>query len=136
MAKKRDDRKPDLESGRLKANPFAGLGALRESLPGAELPPATAATDKGRTILPPTPDANARIVVRFEVKGRGGKAITRVEGLALVESELDGLARTLRKALGAGVRVEQGDLMVQGKQVERVALWLEDHEFGPVVRGN
>ena len=80
--------------------------------------------------------APARLVVRRERAGRGGKAVTIVEGEPLQGRDLPALAKELARALGAGVRVESGAIVVQGEQVERVVAWLASRGFGPVVVGN
>ena len=65
----------------------------------------------------------ARLVVRRTRKGRGGKTVTTVEGLP--EHGVATLAKRLRKEMGVGSRVEEGTLVLNGDQVERVARWLD-----------
>ena len=126
MAKGREERKQDLPDGELFHNPFA---ALRPE--GTPAPQDSAEPE----VLPRDPAPGGKRVVRHESKGRGGKTVTRVTGLAAGPS-LEELAREARKALGAGVKVEGDDLLIQGKQVQRAATWLESRGLGPVVRGN
>src|SRR5690606_31406947 len=59
-----------------------------------------------------------KIVVRRSRKGRGGKTVTLVQG---VDGGVEELARRLRKALGCGTSVDDGEIVVQGDQVARVA---------------
>jgi len=104
------------------AGPFHDAFAkLRERLPaGLEPSPAAAPAEDGATPGP----APARAVVRIERKGRGGKEATIVEKLGLAP---DALARWLdeaRSALGCGGTIEDGALVLQGDQRERVARWL------------
>jgi translation initiation factor 1 len=78
----------------------------------------------------------AKVVVRRERKGHGGKTVTRVEGLApLGAAGVDDVARRLKKAMGCGATVEGDDVLVQGDQVERVADWLGREGARKVVRG-
>lgn len=63
-----------------------------------------------------------RAVLRIERKGRGGRTVTRVEGLP--EAQLAELARAMRRGLGLGTSVDALDVVVQGDQRERVAAWL------------
>ena len=77
-----------------------------------------------------------KLVVRRERKGRGGKTATVVEGIRVSPSALERMARELRRALGCGATVEDGCLVVQGDQVERVERWLVDHGAPKVVVGN
>jgi translation initiation factor 1 len=74
-----------------------------------------------------------KVVVRRTKKGRGGKTVTLVQG---VETGLDSLVAVLKKQLGAGARVEEGELVIQGDHVERVSRWLESQPgISKVVRG-
>jgi translation initiation factor 1 len=77
-----------------------------------------------------------KLVVRRERKGRGGKTATVVEGIRVSPSALERMARALRRALGCGASVEDGCLVVQGDQVDRVERWLAQHGAPKVVVGN
>jgi translation initiation factor 1 len=59
-----------------------------------------------------------------ETKGRGGKTVTLVRGLALDEAALEALGKALRSACGAGGSVKNGVVEVQGDHTERVTAWL------------
>ncbi|MBI5542834.1 MAG: translation initiation factor [Deltaproteobacteria bacterium] len=93
-------------------NPFSALAPKREGLP-----PGVLRAEKAR----PAP---ARAVVRMERKGRAGKEVTVVEKLALPSQELERWARELKQSLGCGGSVEEGALVVQGDQRERIRAWL------------
>lgn len=96
-------------------NPFAALQGQRESLPEGSAPEAkTAKAEKGPT----------RAVVRYERKGHGGKDMTRIEKLELDAKTLVVWLKDLKSALGCGGLVEDGTLLVQGDQRERVKTWL------------
>jgi translation initiation factor 1 len=97
-------------------DPFANL---RERLPAGWEPPPAPAPPVG---APPAP---ARAVVRIERKGRGGKEATVVEKLGLPPQALEAWLAEARRALGCGGAVEDGALVLQGDQRERVARWLE-----------
>ncbi|MGE0099657.1 MAG: translation initiation factor Sui1 [Hydrogenophaga sp.] len=58
--------------------------------------------------------------VSRETKGRGGKAVTLVKGLALDGAALNALGKQLRAACGSGGTVKDGVVEVQGDHVERV----------------
>ena len=96
--------------------PFAGLAALRDSLPGHE-PRAPAAVK--------APRAPARAVVRYERKGRGGKEATVIEQLMLSPGERAEWLLGLKKALGCVGTLEGEALVLQGDQRVRVRAWLE-----------
>jgi translation initiation factor 1 len=74
--------------------------------------------------------------VRRERKGHGGKAVTIAEGAGLAGRDVEALARDVKKALGTGARVEDGALVVQGEQTERLIAWLGKQGFASIVRGN
>jgi translation initiation factor 1 len=97
-------------------DPFA---KLRERLPQGWEPPRAEPAPRGE------PSAPARAVVRIERKGRGGKEATVVEKLGLAEDALAAWLDEAKRALGCGGAVEDGALVLQGDQRERVARWLE-----------
>ena len=72
-----------------------------------------------------------KVVVRYTKKGRGGKAVTLVQG---IDSGADDLLAKLKKELGVGARRDDDELVIQGNQVERVARWLESQGAKKVVR--
>lgn len=110
-------------------NPFEKLRATLGPLPpGPATPPPSAPA--------PYPHARERVTVRLERAGHGGKSVTRVEGPGLVGADLSALAKELARALGLGARVEEGELLVQGDQRERVGEALRSRGFGDVRRGN
>lgn len=76
---------------------------------------------------PPASDGLVR--VSTQTKGRGGKAVTLVRGLALDASALSALGKQLRTACGAGGTVKDGVLEVQGEHCERVMALLKDQGF-------
>jgi len=75
-------------------------------------------------------------VLRRERKGRGGKTVTLLSGLALPPARLDALARALRTALGCGARVDGATIVLQGDLAPRAEAWLRAHGAQQVVRGN
>lgn len=76
----------------------------------------------------------ARVVLRRERKGRGGRTVTRVQGLGWDDAALAELARTMARALGCGVGVEDGDVVLQGDLVKRAEAWLLAQGVDRVVR--
>lgn len=83
---------------------------------------------------PPPPDerpiaddlsALGKLVVRRTRKGHGGRTVTLIEGIdALTDTQRAELAAAARKALGAGARVEETSVVVQGDVGPRLAEWL------------
>jgi translation initiation factor 1 len=72
----------------------------------------------------PAAGGDGVVRVERETKGRGGKAVTVVRGLALDADALGALGKRLRSACGAGGTTKDGLLEVQGDHVERVIQWL------------
>ena len=100
---------------------FASLGALRDDLPAGPPPSATAPPGPAHDPLGPAP---SRVVVQKERKGRGGKTVTRVELRGVPADALDAWLQACRRALGCGGAVEDGALVLQGDQRDRVNEWL------------
>ena len=73
-------------------------------------------------------------VVRIsrETKGRGGKAVTVVKGLALDTSGLEAMAKRLKAACGSGGTVKDGMVEVQGDHADKLAAILK--ELGHTVK--
>jgi translation initiation factor 1 len=69
---------------------------------------------------PPAPAGDGVVRVSRETKGRGGKAVTLVRGLALDDAALATLGKELKAACGSGGTVKDGVIEVQGDHVERV----------------
>jgi translation initiation factor 1 len=72
--------------------------------------------------------------VSRQSKGRGGKTVTLVQGLALDAQALAALGKRLRSACGAGGTAKDGMLEVQGDHVERVIAWLGAEGIAKVKR--
>jgi translation initiation factor 1 len=62
--------------------------------------------------------------VSRETKGRAGKGVTLVKGLALDADALAAMAKRLRAACGAGGTVKDGAVEIQGDHAERVVALL------------
>jgi translation initiation factor 1 len=60
-----------------------------------------------------------------ETKGRGGKAVTVVRGLALEGAALVQLAQQLKAACGSGGTVKDGVIEVQGDHADKVVALLQ-----------
>jgi translation initiation factor 1 len=113
-------------------NPFAALkGKLGDLPPGPQ--PAPMSSEEGAV---PTAKVNGKCIVRRERSGRGGKAVTLVEGPALEGRDLEAMAQGLKRALGTGARVEASSVVVQGDQPDRIVDWLRKQGFTEIVRGN
>ena len=66
------------------------------------------------------PKGDGVVRVSRETKGRGGKAVTLVKGVALAPEQLADLGKQLRTACGCGGTVKEGVIEVQGDHADRV----------------
>lgn len=128
-AKKRVSEAP---SPQLTHNPFAALGAAAGADRAAT--PAPAAPNPSVQTPPATLRFDHKLVIRRELKGRGGKTVTRITGLP--RRELETLATTLKKKLGCGALVEREDLLLLGDLVDRAADFLAAQGATRIVKGN
>lgn len=122
-------------SPKLASSPFAALAALRDSLP--EGPPSADATPSPAPSSAKATAASAlgdKLVVSRSKKGRGGKTVTTVAGVADAEAR-EALALELRRALGCGASVDEALIVVQGDQVPRVRALLEARGVRKVIVG-
>jgi translation initiation factor 1 len=78
------------------------------------------------------PAGDGVVRVSRETRGRGGKAVTMVRGLALDAAALAELGKRLRTACGAGGTAKDGVLEVQGDHCTRVVELLKSE--GRVVK--
>jgi translation initiation factor 1 len=69
--------------------------------------------------------------VSLQTKGRGGKSVTIIKGLALDATALAVLGKQLRSACGSGGTVKDGVIEVQGDHCELVMEALRKHGHHP-----
>ncbi len=107
---------------------FSELGGLVYSTdsgrmcPACRQPVAQCRCAQSRAI--PAGDGIAR--VQRETKGRGGKAVTVVRGLAL---DAEALAKRLKATCGSGGTVKDGQIEVQGDHLDKVCAFLQAEGF-------
>ena len=73
--------------------------------------------------LPPPSDGIVRIT--RETKGRKGKGVSIINGLALPPAELKELAKTLKQVCGTGGTVKNNVIELQGDHREKLADYLK-----------
>ena len=76
---------------------------------------------------PRVPGGDGIVRVSRETKGRAGKGVTLVKGLALDDTALVKLGKQLKAACGSGGTVKDGVIEVQGDHCERVIELLKAH---------
>jgi translation initiation factor 1 len=67
-----------------------------------------------------TAPADGIVRVRRERKGRGGKTVTTVSGVAMADKQLKALASELKRKCGSGGSMSDGVIEIQGDHVDRV----------------
>lgn len=73
------------------------------------------------------PAGDGIVRVSRQTKGRGGKAVTLVKGVALDAAALAALGKQLRTACGAGGTVKDGVIEIQGDHCDVVLAALKKH---------
>jgi translation initiation factor 1 len=74
---------------------------------------------------------DGNVKVARSTKGRGGKCVTLVTGVALEAAALALLGKQLRAACGSGGTVKEGVIEVQGDHCERVMALLQQQGLRP-----
>jgi len=64
--------------------------------------------------------AKRRTIVRLDRKCRGGKSVTVIEGLPLLDEDSEKLLKQLKAKLGTGGTVKNGTLEIQGDHCNAV----------------
>ena len=102
----------------MKSNSNSGLVYSTES--GRMCPecrqPASACACKARAAI----KGDGVVRVSLQTKGRGGKSVTIVKGLALDPAALAQLGKQLRTACGSGGTVKDGVIEVQGEHCDLI----------------
>jgi len=78
---------------------------------------------------PARPAGDGVLRVSRETKGRAGKGVTLVRGLALDPLALAALGKQLKTACGSGGTVKDGVIEVQGDHCERIIEMLKAQGF-------
>jgi len=112
--------------------PFDKLAVLRGQLPHGPPELTTPVRADDRAARPLT----GKLILRRERKGRGGKTVTVVQGVALAGDALQAFVRRLKKSFGCGVTLEDKNIVLHGDLVYRVAAYLAECGAEHIVRGS
>lgn len=74
---------------------------------------------------PAAPQGDGVVRIRREVKGRGGKQVTVITGLASDAEALKALAHDIKVKCGCGGSVKAGDIVLQGDRRDAAKAYLE-----------
>lgn len=72
------------------------------------------------------PKEDQELRVRIERKGRKGKTVTLISGFVGQTADLEELGKELKAKCGIGGSVKEGEVILQGELVERVAALLRE----------
>ncbi|MGB1238814.1 MAG: stress response translation initiation inhibitor YciH [Pseudomonadales bacterium] len=75
------------------------------------------------------------VTLSRQTKGRKGKGVTLVSGVALAEKELKALAKSLKQHCGTGGALKDGVIEIQGEQRQVLKPLLEKKGFKIKVSG-
>lgn len=64
----------------------------------------------------PASTGDGIVRIRRETKGRGGKAVTVIEGVPADDNKLKEIAKKLKQRCGVGGAVKDGNIEIQGDQ--------------------
>lgn len=70
-----------------------------------------------------------------ETKGRGGKAVTLIKGIALPEKEMRDLTKALKQKCGVGGALKDEHIEIQGDQRQTLKVELERRGFTVKIAG-
>ena len=79
--------------------------------------------------------AGGHIYLQKESKGRAGKPVTTIKNLPLNQSDLKKLAKQLKAKCGVGGTVDEGLIIIQGDQREKIKLALESQGYSIKISG-
>ena len=78
---------------------------------------------------------DGRVRISRETKGRKGKGVTLIRGLAMNANELDQLGRQLKQLCGSGGAVKQDTIEIQGDHREKVMAFLQQRGIDAKLSG-
>jgi len=84
---------------------------------------------------PPVAKAQQRVRVQRTRAGKGGKLVTAITGLEAPEAELKALLKQLKATCGTGGTLKDGEIELQGYQVEPAMKALERVGYRPKQAG-
>jgi translation initiation factor 1 len=75
------------------------------------------------------PAAQQKLKVRLDTKHRAGKTVTLIEGFVGQEQDLEDLGKKLKASCGTGGSAKDGEIIIQGDQLDKVLQWLLKNEY-------
>src|SRR5215207_1480585 len=116
------------KSKRIEVNPAqGGLSGLGEAFSGLNLGPLPSGPSAAERPEPLKKKKLGRVVLRKETAHRGGKTVIVVDQFPthVPLTELERLARELRKAVGTGGALKDRTIEIQGEHAPKIRTYLE-----------
>ena len=73
-----------------------------------------------------SPSGDGNVQVSRETKGRKGKGVTLIKGLAIDAATLGLMSKKLKTMCGSGGTVKKGIIEIQGDHIERILDYLKE----------
>ena len=71
------------------------------------------------------PPQQQKLMIRLETKQRGGKKATLIKGFIGKDEDRDALAKKIKNHCGTGGSITEGEILIQGDQVQKVKSFLQ-----------
>lgn len=97
-------------------------GLMYSTDPDFELPSDNEETDT----LPPQ---QQKLMIRLETKQRGGKKATLIKGFIGKVDDIEALCKQLKNHCGTGGSIVEGEMLIQGDQVQKVKSYLQSKGY-------
>lgn len=75
------------------------------------------------------PPQQQKLMIRLETKQRGGKKATLVSRFVGKNKDLENLAKAIKNHCGTGGSIVDGEILIQGDQVQKVKTFLQSKGY-------
>lgn len=80
-------------------------------------------------IVEPDDFGTKKLHIQYERKGRGGKEVCVVSGFNTDEETIKRFAKRLKQSCGLGGAVKNGEILVQGKAIDKIEKFILSEGF-------
>ena len=70
-----------------------------------------------------------KLKIKLETKHRAGKAVTLITGFIGKQTDAEELGKKLKSFCGTGGSVKDGEIIVQGDNIEKIKQWLNKNGY-------
>ena len=81
------------------------------------------------------PPAQQSLRVRLETRQRAGKAMTVITGFIGCTADLEAVGKRLKAHCGTGGSAKDGEILIQGDQLDKTMRWLAKMGYAKAKRG-